>query len=135
MDLSRASTRRRIFHTLRVAVALMLLSTCAEIASAELCPEMRESLIGRSEVVSLAERETVVEASDAEPSAGARIDSDRDSSACLDECESCICCCAHLLVVQPFLQPSPAECASARGPMPFQVPATDRAAPYRPPRS
>ncbi len=113
----------------------MLLSTCVEIASAELCPEMRESLIGHSEVLSVAERGTALETSDSAQSAGARMDGDPDSSACIDECESCICCCAHLLVVQPFLQPSPAECASADGFMLFQVPTADRAAPYRPPRS
>ncbi len=135
MDLSRASSRRRIFHTLRAVVALMLLSTCAEIASAELCPEMRESLIGRSEVVSVAERATSIDATDSARSANARMDSDRDSSTCIDECESCICCCAHLLVVQPFLQPAVAECAAAGGFMLFQVPTADLAAPYRPPRS
>lgn len=113
-------------------VALMLLATCVEIVSAELCPEMRESLIGRSEVGSVAA--PAIEASDTVQMSSDRIGSDHVTTVCVVECESCICCCPHLLVGRPYVQPRVAEGAMVCGFVPFQVPTADLSAPYHPPR-
>lgn len=124
---------KRAYRVCRVALALVLLSTFAELASGEICPEMRLALFGQSEIVSLVGSPHAAEAHET-LDASERV---RDENAPAESgaaCESCICCCAHVLVVKPFAATPVALSAEVERLASLQVPASYLPPTYRPPR-
>lgn len=134
MRIFRAILTKRVYRVCRVALALVLLSTFAELASGEICPEMRLVLFGGIETVTLVDSAHAAEAH-------GRLDADDAAS---DEgapaesggmCESCICCCAHLLVVRPFAGTPVAPGVEAQPLASLQTPTSFLPPTYHPPRA